>query len=65
MSGFQVGLLQNKLEEVKKENQNLRFMLNQITEHYAALQNQLLLVMQQQQLSASPRNNRDLKASLT
>ncbi|KAG4959289.1 Putative WRKY transcription factor 42 [Glycine soja] len=59
----QLGLLQIELEEVKKENQNLRSMLNEISEHYAALQNQLLLAMQQKKLSSSPRNNEDMQAS--
>ncbi|KAK7388094.1 hypothetical protein VNO78_22899 [Psophocarpus tetragonolobus] len=59
------GLLHIELEEVKKENQNLRSMLNDITEHYAALQNQLLLVIQQKKLSSSPRNNEDRQANLT
>ncbi|KAH1216469.1 WRKY transcription factor 42 [Glycine max] len=60
----QLGLLQIELEEVKKENQNLRSMLNEISEHYAALQNQLLLAMQQKKLSSSPRNNEDMQAIL-
>ncbi|KAG4378449.1 hypothetical protein GLYMA_17G042300v4 [Glycine max] len=57
----QLGLLQIELEEVKKENQNLRSMLNKISEHYAALQNQLLSAMQQKKLSSSPRNNEDMQ----
>ncbi|XP_027918574.1 probable WRKY transcription factor 47 isoform X2 [Vigna unguiculata] len=57
----QLGLLQVELEEVKKENQNLRSMLNEISEHYAALQNQLLLAMQQKKLSSSPPNNEDMQ----
>ncbi|XP_017433361.1 probable WRKY transcription factor 47 isoform X2 [Vigna angularis] len=56
----QLGLLQVELEEVKKENQNLRSMLHEISEHYAALQNQLLLVMQQKKLSSSP-NHEDMQ----
>ncbi|KAK7363384.1 hypothetical protein VNO77_05525 [Canavalia gladiata] len=59
----QLGLLQIELEEVKKENQNLRSMINQITEHYAALQKKLLLAMQQKQLSSTSRNNEDMQAS--
>ncbi|XP_028760026.1 probable WRKY transcription factor 47 isoform X2 [Neltuma alba] len=51
----QAGLLRIKLEEAKKENQNLRAMLNQITEHYTSLQNHLLLTMQKQhQQQSSP-----------
>ncbi|XP_068463660.1 probable WRKY transcription factor 47 isoform X2 [Phaseolus vulgaris] len=57
----QLGLLQIELEEVKKENQNLRSMLNKITEHYAALQNQLLLAMRPKKLSSSPQNNEDMQ----
>ncbi|TKY54341.1 WRKY transcription factor 42 [Spatholobus suberectus] len=56
-----LGLLQIELEEVKKENQNLRSMLNEIAEHYAALQNQFLLAIQQKKLSSSPRNNEDMQ----
>jgi len=65
VTGFLLGLLQIELEEVKKENQNLRSMLNKITEHYAALQNQLLLAMRPKKLSSSPQNNEDMQASLT
>ncbi|XP_027333370.1 probable WRKY transcription factor 47 [Abrus precatorius] len=53
----QLGLLRIKLEEVEKENQNLKSMLNQITEHYAVLQNQLVLAMQKKKLS----NNEDMQ----
>nr|UEC49144.1 WRKY42 [Amorpha fruticosa] len=59
----QMGLLRIKLEEAKKENQNLRAMLNQINENYAALNNRLLLVMQQHQLSSSFRKNHDLQGN--
>ncbi|KAK7388097.1 hypothetical protein VNO78_22902 [Psophocarpus tetragonolobus] len=59
----QLGLLQIELEELKKENQNLRSMLNDITEHYAALQNQLLLVIQHKKLSSSPPNSEDMQAN--
>ncbi|CAJ1940662.1 unnamed protein product [Sphenostylis stenocarpa] len=37
----QLALLQIELEELKKENQNLRSMFNEITEHYAALQSKM------------------------
>ncbi|XP_054820865.1 probable WRKY transcription factor 31 [Prosopis cineraria] len=50
----QLGLLRNKIEEMKKENQNLKAMLCQITQHYAALQNRLVLTMHQQQQEQSP-----------
>lgn len=56
----QLGLLQIELEEMKKENQNLRSMLNEITQHYTALQNQFLLMMQHKKLSSSPGNNEDM-----
>nr|XP_025668409.1 uncharacterized protein LOC112766698 [Arachis hypogaea] len=64
-SHTQLEVLKKKLEEVKKENQNLRIMLNQIREHYGVLQNQLLLAMQCHQLSSSSPTiiNHDLKAS--
>lgn len=48
-----VGSLRIKLEEAKKENQNLRAMLNQITEHYTSLQNLLLLALQKEQKQRS------------
>ncbi|XP_057753152.1 probable WRKY transcription factor 47 [Arachis stenosperma] len=62
-SHTQLEVLKKKLEEVKKENQNLRIMLNQIREHYGVLQNQLLLAMQCHQLSSSSPTiiNHDLK----
>ncbi|KAK4266023.1 hypothetical protein QN277_026998 [Acacia crassicarpa] len=56
---IQAGLLRIKLEEAKKENQNLRAMLKQITEHYTSLQNHLLLAMQKQQQSPPPPNYQD------
>ncbi|XP_061361726.1 probable WRKY transcription factor 47 [Gastrolobium bilobum] len=58
----QLDFLKIKLEEVKKENQNLRSMLNQISEHYGDLQNRLLLAIQQQ-LSSSHGNDDDLLAN--
>ncbi|KAK7347956.1 hypothetical protein VNO80_22499 [Phaseolus coccineus] len=57
----QLGLLQIELEELKKENQNLRSMLSEITEHYADLQNQLLLAMRPKKLSSSPPNDEDMQ----
>ncbi|KAK7281372.1 hypothetical protein RIF29_09308 [Crotalaria pallida] len=58
----QMSLLRIKLEEAKIENHNLRAMINQINERFTSLQNRLLLVMQQHQLSSSsPRNNHDLQ----
>ncbi|CAJ2650089.1 unnamed protein product [Trifolium pratense] len=52
---LKLGWLESKVEEVKKENQILRCMLNQVTQHYALLQTQFLIAMQQQQqLSTSP-----------
>ncbi|KAL2338859.1 hypothetical protein Fmac_013305 [Flemingia macrophylla] len=52
-----LGLLQIEIEDMKKENQKLRCMLNEITEHYSDLQNRFLLVMQHKKLSSSPRHN--------
>lgn len=51
MDLIQLGWLESKVEEVKKENQIWRSMLNQVTQqHYALLQNKLLVeTMQQQQ----------------
>ncbi|XP_058756999.1 probable WRKY transcription factor 47 isoform X2 [Vicia villosa] len=48
--------METKVEEMKKENQILRSMLNQVTQHYALLHTQYLTVMQQQkqQSSTSP-----------
>lgn len=43
----QVRLLQVRLEQLKEENQNLRSMLDQITNNYSALRRQVLLAMQQ------------------
>ncbi|RDY12635.1 WRKY transcription factor 42 [Mucuna pruriens] len=56
-----LGLMQIELEEVKKENQNLRSMIDEITELYAALQNKFLLVMQQKKLSSSHRDNEEMQ----
>ncbi|KAL1372893.1 hypothetical protein AAHE18_01G236000 [Arachis hypogaea] len=66
-SHTQLEVLKKKLEEVKKENQNLRIMLNQIREHYGVLQNQLLLAMQCHQLSSSSPTiiNHDLKNEMS
>ncbi|CAL5199090.1 unnamed protein product [Lathyrus oleraceus] len=41
--------LESKVEEVKKENQILRSMLNEVTQHYAILHTQFIEIMQQQQ----------------
>lgn len=44
MDLIQLGWLESKVEEVKKENQILRSMLNQVTQqHYALLQNKFLV----------------------
>ncbi|KAK2358500.1 putative WRKY transcription factor [Trifolium repens] len=53
---LKLGWLESKVEEVKKENQILRCMLNQVTQQYTLLQTQFLIAMQQQQqqLSTSP-----------
>ncbi|KAK7328581.1 hypothetical protein VNO77_22693 [Canavalia gladiata] len=53
----QMGMLRIKLEEAKKENEMLRAMVDQINEHCTALNNRILLAMQQHQLSSTPRNN--------
>ncbi|XP_061354803.1 WRKY transcription factor 6-like isoform X2 [Gastrolobium bilobum] len=59
----QMGMLRIKLEEAKKENENLRAMLNQVNEHYTALQNRLLLTLQQHQLSSLSPNNHHLQGN--
>ena len=51
--------METKVEEVKKENQILRSMLNQVTQHYALLQNKFLVeTMQQQQNQQSSSPNK-------
>ncbi|KAI4335113.1 hypothetical protein L6164_013791 [Bauhinia variegata] len=57
----QLGLLRIKLEELKQENQNLRSMLSQVSEHYTALQNRMHSVVKQlEQSSSSSHNCHDL-----
>ncbi|KAK4256524.1 hypothetical protein QN277_006235 [Acacia crassicarpa] len=57
----QLGLMRDKLEEMKRENQNLRAMLSQITQHYAALHNRLLMAMQQRPQQQSPLKSHNLQ----
>ncbi|KAK7304038.1 hypothetical protein RJT34_15040 [Clitoria ternatea] len=47
----QMGMLRMKLEEAKKENEQLKAKLSQINEHCTALQNRIFLAMQHHQLS--------------
>ncbi|XP_058727531.1 WRKY transcription factor 42-like [Vicia villosa] len=55
-SQIQIGELRVKLEEEKKENENLKVMLNLVNERCIVLHNRLLL----HQLSSSPQNNHNL-----
>lgn len=55
---IQLGWLETKVEEVKRENQILRSMLNQVTQHYALLQNKFLVETMQQQNQQSPSPNK-------
>ncbi|KAL5065642.1 hypothetical protein RYX36_027379 [Vicia faba] len=55
---LKLGWMETKVEEMKKENQILRSMLNQVTQHYALLHTQFITLMeqqkQQQELFPSP-----------
>ncbi|KAI5440903.1 probable WRKY transcription factor 47 [Lathyrus oleraceus] len=53
---IQIGKLRVKLEEEKKENENLKVMLNLVNERCIVLQNRLLL----HRLSSLPQNNHNL-----
>ncbi|TKY72954.1 WRKY transcription factor 42 [Spatholobus suberectus] len=53
----QMDMLRIKLEEAKKENEILKTMLHQFSEHCTAVQNRILFELQQRQLSSSHRNN--------
>jgi hypothetical protein len=54
-----------KLEEEKKENENLKAMLNVVNERCIVLQNRLLVAMHMHQISSLPQNNNNLPVSLT
>jgi len=49
-----------KLDEAKKENENLRGMLNLVNDRCNVLQNRLLLAMHMHQSSSLPQNNHNL-----
>ncbi|KAL5100741.1 hypothetical protein RYX36_005068 [Vicia faba] len=55
-SQIHIGRLRVKLEEEKKENENLKVMINLVNERCIVLQNRLLL----HQLSSLPQNNHNL-----
>ncbi|XP_004488183.1 WRKY transcription factor 42-like isoform X2 [Cicer arietinum] len=55
-----IGNIRVKLDEAKKENENLRSMLNLVNERCNVLQNHLLLAMHMHQLSSSPQNNHNM-----
>ncbi|CAK8563888.1 unnamed protein product [Lathyrus sativus] len=55
---LKLGWLETKVEEVKKENQILRSMLNQVTQHYALLHTQYLTLMQQHKQRSSTAPNK-------
>ncbi|WJX24615.1 hypothetical protein P8452_13701 [Trifolium repens] len=57
---IQIGKLRVKLEEEKKENENLKAMLNVVNERCIVLQNRLLVAMHMHQISSLPQNNNNL-----
>lgn len=57
---IQIGNIRVKLDEAKKENENLRGMLNLVNDRCNVLQNRLLLAMHMHQSSSLPQNNHNL-----